>query len=60
MEDLNWGLSDGASDSVSEVEYLAFSGELPENDDAAVYSDRGEISEAIQVPEIQNRSVQPK
>ncbi|KAI1786686.1 hypothetical protein LXA43DRAFT_1032914 [Ganoderma leucocontextum] len=32
MEDSNWGLSDGASDSVSEVEGLALSGELPEND----------------------------
>lgn len=32
MEDSNWGLSDGASDSLSEVEGLAFSGELPEND----------------------------
>ncbi len=32
MEDSHCGLSDGASDSVSEVEGLAFSGELPEND----------------------------
>lgn len=32
MENSNWGLSDGASDSVSEVEGLAPSGELPEND----------------------------
>lgn len=32
MEDSNWGLSDGASDSVSEVEGMTFSGELPEND----------------------------
>ncbi|PIL36958.1 hypothetical protein GSI_00650 [Ganoderma sinense ZZ0214-1] len=58
MEDSNWGLSDGASDSLSEVEGLALSGELPENDDAAVYSDRGETSGVIQAPE--NRSVQPK
>ena len=32
MEDENWGLSDGASDSLSEVEGLTMSGELPEND----------------------------
>ena len=38
MEDENWGLSDGASDSLSEVEGLTMSGELPENDGEWSYS----------------------
>ncbi|TBU48996.1 hypothetical protein BD309DRAFT_948271 [Dichomitus squalens] len=58
MEDENWGLSDGASDSLSEVEGLTMSGELPETDDAAVYSDRGESSGSIQAP--RHRSTAPK
>ncbi|KAI0723108.1 hypothetical protein C8Q76DRAFT_721605 [Earliella scabrosa] len=48
----NWGLSDGdGSESVSEVEGLTMSGELPaENDGAEVYSDSGETSGVLQAP----------
>ena len=38
MEDENWGLSDGVSDSLSEVEGLTMSGELPENDGEWLYN----------------------
>ncbi|KAL1937733.1 hypothetical protein VTO73DRAFT_12886 [Trametes versicolor] len=56
----NWGLSDGdGSESLSEVEVLALSGELhPENDDASVYNGEAEASGSLQAPE--DDSAEPK
>ncbi|TFK83889.1 hypothetical protein K466DRAFT_602477 [Polyporus arcularius HHB13444] len=56
----NWGLSDGdGSDSLSEVEAMAMSAELPPQDDGAgVYSDSGEHPGVLHAP--RDESTEPK
>ncbi|KAH9849969.1 hypothetical protein C2E23DRAFT_836909 [Lenzites betulinus] len=56
----NWGLSDGeGSESLSEVEILALSTELLQEEDGAdVYSDGAEASESLHSPA--NESTEPK